>query len=114
MSKSPLDRREFLVTGAGLAAAAIASPRSVLGANDQRIGIGLVGCRGPRRIPAQRGDGRRTGRIQVVGLCDVWSQAREKLAATVARNCQGRRPVSCPPRGSAQAARARRRHHRVP
>jgi predicted dehydrogenase len=91
MSKSPLDRREFIVTGAGLAAAALASPRSVLGAND-RFGIGLVGCGGRGAYLLNEAIAAAPGRIQVVGLCDVWSQAREKLAAVVAEKLPGQAP----------------------
>ena len=91
MSTSPLDRREFLITGAGLAAAAIASPHSILGAND-RVGIGLVGCGGRGAYLLNEAIAAAPGRIQVVGLCDVWSQAREKMAATVAEKLPGQTP----------------------
>jgi predicted dehydrogenase len=91
MSTSPVDRREFIVTGAGLAAAALASPRSVLGAND-RIGIGLIGCGGRGAYLLNEAIAAAPGRIQVVGLCDVWSQAREKLAAVVAEKLPGQTP----------------------
>ena len=43
MSNSQIGRRDFLVTGAGLAAAALAAPRRILGANE-RIGLGVIGC----------------------------------------------------------------------
>jgi predicted dehydrogenase len=91
MSTSPVDRREFIVTGAGLAAAALASPRSVLGAND-RIGIGLIGCGGRGAYLLNEAIAAAPGRIQVVGLCDVWSQAREKLAAVVGEKLPGQTP----------------------
>ena len=91
MSTSPLDRREFLITGAGLAATAIASPHSILGAND-RVGIGLVGCGGRGAYLLNEAIAAAPGRIHVVGLCDVWSQAREKMAATVAEKLPGQTP----------------------
>ena len=44
MSDATLNRREFLATGVGLAAAAVGSARAeARGAND-RINLGVVGC----------------------------------------------------------------------
>jgi predicted dehydrogenase len=63
----------------------------VLGAND-RIGIGLIGCGGRGAYLLNEAIAAAPGRIQVVGLCDVWSQAREKLAAVVGEKLPGQTP----------------------
>ncbi len=75
-----------------MAAAAVAAPRPARAAANDRIGIGLVGCgsRGTYLLGqalAAAPDG-----IQLVGLCDVWSQAREKLAASMAEQLPGQTP----------------------
>jgi predicted dehydrogenase len=92
MSDVNIPRREFLQAGVGLAAAALAAPTGhVLGAND-RIGIGLVGCGVRGTYILGEALGAAPGRIQVVGLCDVWSGAREKLAATLVDKLPGQKP----------------------
>ncbi len=74
-----LDRRSFLSTGIGLAAALAPSGIGATVPTD-RIGLGLIRCgvRGTYILGealAAGGDG-----VDVVALCDVWSLAREKLA----------------------------------
>jgi predicted dehydrogenase len=91
MSRQPLDRREFLAAGAGLAAAAIASPRSVLGAND-RIGIGIVGCGSRGTYLLNEAIAADAAGIEIVGLCDVWSVARDRLAGVLAEKLPTQRP----------------------
>jgi predicted dehydrogenase len=91
-SLGSLHRREFLATGVGFAAAAIGSPPILKASANDRIGLGVIGCgaRGTylfNEAFAAAGDA-----IQVVGLCDVWSQARERLAATVAAKLPGQKP----------------------
>jgi predicted dehydrogenase len=92
MLRPHVDRREFLAAGAGLAAAALGSTRaSARGAND-RIGIGLVGCGSRGAYLLNEALAAAPDRIQVVALCDVWSVARERLAAGVADKLPGERP----------------------
>jgi predicted dehydrogenase len=105
MSRQPLDRREFLAAGAGLAAAAIASPRSVLGAPRQargapssprgandRIGIGIVGCGSRGTYLLNEAIAADAAGIEIVGLCDVWSVARDRLAGVLAEKLPTQRP----------------------
>ncbi|HXE81547.1 MAG TPA: Gfo/Idh/MocA family oxidoreductase [Vicinamibacterales bacterium] len=79
-----LRRREFLASGVGVAAAALSSSSTLRaqGAND-RIGLAIIGCgvRGPYLL--EQALKAAPGQIQVVALCDVWSVARERLAAQV-------------------------------
>jgi predicted dehydrogenase len=91
MVHAHVDRRKFLATGAGLAAAALGASRSVVGANE-RIGIGLIGCGGRGMYLLNEALAAAPGQIEVVGLCDVWSPARERLAAVVAEKLPGQRP----------------------
>ena len=83
MSDSTIDRRQFISTGLGLAAALTPAGLRAQGAND-RIGIGIIGCgsRGNYLLGetlAAAGD-----RVDIVALADVWSVAREAMANRVA------------------------------
>jgi predicted dehydrogenase len=91
MPDGSLPRRDFLGLGVGLATAALAGPRATLGANE-RIGLGVVGCGVRGTYILGEALAAAPGRIQLVGLCDVWSQAREKLAASVADKLPGQKP----------------------
>ncbi len=90
MSLPRVPRRQFLATGLGLASAAAVGPR-VLGAND-RIGIGLVGCGSRGTYLLDQALAAAPGQIQLVGLCDVWKLAREKMAASVGPKLPGQQP----------------------
>ncbi len=90
MSLPRVPRRQFLATGLGLASAAAVGPR-VLGAND-RIGIGLVGCGSRGTYLLDQALAAAPGQIQLVGLCDVWKLAREKMAASVEPKLPGQQP----------------------
>jgi predicted dehydrogenase len=92
MSDVSVPRRDFLAAGLGLATAALASSRAqAQGAND-RIGIGLIGCGVRGTYILNEVLAVAPGRIQVVALCDVWSEARAKLAASVAEKLPGQTP----------------------
>lgn len=90
MSDTRVARRTFLATGVGLAAGALAAPRSARGAND-RIGIGLVGC-GSRGTYLLNQAFEAPSDIEIVGLCDVWAPARERMAALVQARAPGAKP----------------------
>lgn len=79
MADSHVPRRDFLAAGVGLAAAALVSPARVRGAND-RIGIGVVGCGIRGRYLLDEVLNVAADRVDIVGLCDVWTPARERLA----------------------------------
>jgi len=89
--ESTLPRRDFLIAGAGLAAAAIGGPTRILGANE-RIGVGLIGCGARGTYLLNEALAAAPGEIQLVGLCDVWSPQRDRLAAAVAGKLPGQRP----------------------
>jgi predicted dehydrogenase len=91
MSQTPIDRRDFLAAGMGIAAAALPLQRRVLGAND-RIGLGLVGCGVRGTYLFNEALAAAPGRIEVVAACDVWAPAREKFAALVSEKLPGQRP----------------------
>jgi hypothetical protein len=78
MSDSRLPRREFIATGVGLAAAALRSIRASAVSPNDRINVGIVGCgvRGNYILGEAIAAG--AGRINVVGICDVWRVARER------------------------------------
>jgi hypothetical protein len=83
VSDSTIDRRQFISTGLGLAAALTPAGVRARGAND-RIGIGVIGCgsRGNYLLGetlAASGD-----RVDIVALADVWSVARNTMADRVA------------------------------
>jgi predicted dehydrogenase len=93
MSEITVPRRDFLAAGVGLAAAAaLAGQRGMAyGAND-RINLGLIGCgvRGNYILSEALASGQ--GNIQVVGMCDVWKQARETTAAKLTEKMPEQKP----------------------
>lgn len=90
MSDTRVPRRTFLAAGVGLAAGALAAPRPARGAND-RIGIGVVGC-GSRGTYLLNQAFEASDDIEIVGLCDVWAPARERMAALVEERAPGTKP----------------------
>ena len=88
MSDSTLDRRQFLSTGLGLAAALGPAGARVRGAND-RIGIGVIGCGSRGNYLLGETLAAAADRVDIVGLADVWTVNREAMAARVA-NTNGR------------------------
>jgi predicted dehydrogenase len=78
MSES-LDRREFLTTGLGLAAALAPVRLGARGAND-RIGLGVIGCGTRGSYILGEAIAAAGAKLDVVGLADVWSVNREKMA----------------------------------
>src|SRR5580765_2098686 len=84
MSDPRLPRREFIATGVGLAAAALTSTRVGAISPNDKINLGIVGCgvRGNYILGEALAAG--AGRINVVGICDVWKLAREKISADLA------------------------------
>jgi predicted dehydrogenase len=90
MGQTPIDRRDFLA-GVGFAAAALPFHERVLGAND-RIGLGMIGCGVRGTYLFQEALAAAPGRIQMVGLCDVWAPAREKFASLVGEKLPGQQP----------------------
>ena len=92
MSDTRVPRRQFLATGVGLATAAVAAQRPGRAAANDRIGIGLVGCGNRGTYLLDQALAAAPGQIQLVGLCDVWSQAREKLAASMTTKLPGQTP----------------------
>src|SRR4030095_13981897 len=91
MSSTRLPRREFLATGIGLAAAAMTTPRSVLGAND-RINLGIIGCGGRGTYLLNQALEAEPGKIEIVALADVWSRQRETMAGLIAQKLPGQKP----------------------
>ncbi len=91
MTHTRVPRRQFLATGVGLATAMAAGPSVRASAND-RIGIGLVGCGSRGRYLLDQALAAAPGTIQLVGLCDVWSQARDTLAASMTSKLPGQSP----------------------
>ena len=82
MSDSRLPRREFIATGVGLTAAALTSTRAGAVSPNDKINVSIVGggVRGNYILGEAIAAG--AGRINVVGICDVWTVARDKMAAT--------------------------------
>ena len=91
MSGSQFDRREFLATGVGLAAAALTTARVGASPND-RIRLGIVGCGGRGTYLLNQALAAAPGQLEIVALCDVWSVAREKMAALVTEKLSGQKP----------------------
>jgi predicted dehydrogenase len=91
MSGSQFDRREFLATGVGLAAAALTTSRVGASPND-RIRLGIVGCGGRGTYLLNQALAAAPGQLEIVALCDVWSVAREKMAALVTEKLPGQQP----------------------
>lgn len=92
MTHTRVPRRQFLATGVGLATAAVGA-RPARGAANDRIGIGLVGCGSRGTYLLNQALAAAPGQIQLVGLCDVWSQARATLAASVKDTLPGQTPA---------------------
>jgi predicted dehydrogenase len=91
MSATRVHRREFLASGVGLAAAALSSSPARAAPND-RINLGIVGCGSRGTYLLNQALAAAPGQIDVVALCDVWSVAREKMAALVAEKLPGQKP----------------------
>jgi len=91
MSDPRLPRRDFLATGMGLAAAALTTGRVGAVSPNDKINLGIIGCgvRGTYILSEAMAAG--AGKVNVVGVCDVWSVAREKMATALAEK-QGQRP----------------------
>jgi predicted dehydrogenase len=84
MSDSRVPRRDFLATGVGLAAAALTTGRAEAVSPNDTINLGIVGCgvRGTYILGEAIAAG--AGKVRVAGVCDVWSMARENMAASIA------------------------------
>jgi len=95
MSDPRLPRREFIATGVGLAAAALTSTRAAAVSPNDKINVGIVGCgvRGNYILGEALAAG--AGKINVVGVCDVWKVARDKMAADLADK-HGMKPQQFP------------------
>jgi len=83
-------RRDFLATGAAAAATTLSTPRRAGAAND-RLGLAMVGCGGRGGYLLGEAFAADPDGIEVVALCDVWTPARERMAARV-REKTGRSP----------------------
>ena len=92
MSDSRLPRRDFLATGMGLAAAALTTGRAGAVSPNDKINLGIIGCgvRGTYILSEAMAAG--AGKVNVVGVCDVWSMARDKMATALAEKQGGQRP----------------------
>jgi len=93
MSDVTVPRRDFLAAGVGLAAAAaLAGQKGIAYAANDRINVGLIGCgvRGNYILGEALAAG--AGQLQVVGLCDVWKQAREQTAERLTQKLPGQQP----------------------
>ena len=92
MSDSRLPRRDFLATGMGLAAAALTTARAGAVSPNDKINLGIIGCgvRGTYILSEAMAAG--AGKVNVVGVCDVWSMARDKMATALAEKQGGQRP----------------------
>jgi predicted dehydrogenase len=91
MSGNRVDRREFLATGVGLASAALTG--STVGASpNDRIRLGIVGCGARGTYLLHQAIAAAPGQLEIVALCDVWSLARETMAALVAEKLPGQKP----------------------
>jgi predicted dehydrogenase len=88
MSDTTLDRRQFISTGLGLAAALTPARVRARGAND-RIGIGVIGCGSRGNYLLGETFAAAADRVDIVALADVWAVNRDAMAARVA-NTNGR------------------------
>lgn len=88
---STQNRREFMKGTGALALAAtsvacVTGPASrVIGAND-RIGMGLIGCGGRGRGVSMQFAA--SGRIEFLGVCDVFDKRREQAKTAFAKNAK--------------------------
>ena len=92
MSNQRLPRRQFLASSVGLAAAVATSRPARVSAND-RIGVGIVGCGSRGTYLLDQLIAAEPGGVQIVGLCDVWTLAREKMAASLTTKLPGQTPM---------------------
>jgi predicted dehydrogenase len=81
-SDPSLDRRTF-ISGLGLAAALAPTRLGAAGPND-RIGVGVIGCGVRGSYILSEAMAAAADRLEIVGIADVWSVARETFAAQVA------------------------------
>jgi predicted dehydrogenase len=92
MSEPRVPRRDFLATGVGLATTVLSrSARAARGPND-RIGLAIVGCGTRGNYLLDEAVKAAPGELQIVALCDVWSQARETMAVKVGKLLPGQQP----------------------
>ena len=92
MSHSPIDRRDFLAAGMGLAAAAAMPVRGRASGASDRIGLGIIGCGVRGTYLFNEAIAAAADRLEVVALCDVWTPAREKFAQLVGEKLPGQKP----------------------
>jgi predicted dehydrogenase len=86
-----IDRRQFISTGLGLAAALAPAGARARGAND-RVGIGVVGCGTRGNYLLDETLAAAPDRVDIVGVADVWAVNREAMAARVANTTGRPRP----------------------
>ncbi len=86
MSDSKINRRRFLAGSAAAVAStrlAASAAERVVGAND-RIAVGVIGCgRRAGALMKEVHDFSKECNAEIVAVCDVWRQRREKAAAKV-------------------------------
>ena len=83
MSDATIDRRQFISTGIGLAAALAPAGLRARGPND-RIGIGIIGCGSRGNYLLGETLAAAADRVDIVALADVWTVARDAMAHRVA------------------------------
>jgi predicted dehydrogenase len=91
MAHHRVARRQFLASSVGLATA-VAASRPVRASANDRIGLGIVGCGSRGTYLLNEVLAAAPDEIEIVGLCDVWSVARERMAAAVAAKLPGQSP----------------------
>ena len=91
MTTTRVPRRQFLASGIGLATAVAAARPARASAND-RIGVGIVGCGSRGTYLLNQLIAADPGGFEIVGLCDVWSVARDRMAAAIAKDLPGQAP----------------------
>ena len=82
MSRSTIDRRQFISTGLGIAATLAPARLRARGPND-RIGIGVIGCGSRGNYLLGETLAAAADRVDIVALADVWSVARDAMAKRV-------------------------------
>ena len=83
MSDATIDRRQFISTGIGLAAALAPAGLRARGPND-RIGLGIIGCGSRGNYLLGETFAAAADRVEIVALADVWAVARDAMAHRVA------------------------------